>query len=94
MKSTNLEDKLLRVERTVAIYKQNNDLVEEINIDSVPLDTLVNIIPPKEGDPLLYDGYVLTPNQLEKLNIFINYKIRADFDLYFYVLECTGIYNW
>ena len=54
MKSPNLKDKLVRVERAVNIYKQHNDLVEEINIDIVPLNTLSNIVPPQEGDaPIL-----------------------------------------
>ena len=94
MDSGNLLDKLEKVERTINIYgKETKDLVEEINVD-IPLEKLKNIVTPKNGDPLLYRGYVLDVKQLEDLNIDLGNIIQPDFSLYYYVLECHGIYNW
>jgi len=51
------------------------------------------IVKSKEDDPLLYDGYVLTEEQLFEINNLLVNKIKFDFHLYYYVLECTGIYE-
>jgi hypothetical protein len=95
MQSKNLNDKLIRVERTINIYNNDdNTPVKEINADVIPFNTLKKIVIPKEDDPLLYDGYVLDANQLKAINNFLKNKIAPNFVLYFYVLECTGIYDW
>jgi hypothetical protein len=93
MGSNKIEHKLQRVERTINIYKLNNKMVDEINIDHIPFEMLKRIVNPKEDDPLLYDGYILNAQQLENFNRFIDNKIVNDFELYFYVLECSGIYD-
>ena len=93
MKLNNLNDKLIRIERTINIYNENNELIKEINID-IPIKKLKNIVLPKEDDPLLYDGYVLSREQLENINSHIKDKILPNFESNSYVLECTGIYNW
>ena len=95
MTTTNLLDKLERVERTINIYSnESKDLVKEISIDNIPIDKLKNIVIPKDGDPLLYLGYVLNEAQLKKLNNELGNIIEPNFSLYYYVLECHGIYNW
>ncbi len=94
MEANDLMDKLERVERTLNIYnKETKDEVEEINID-IPLERLKSIVTPKEGDPLLYRGYVLDARQLKEINNDLSGSVKPDFKLYYYVLECHGIYNW
>jgi hypothetical protein len=88
------ENKLAGIERTINVYDNNNEPLEEINIDYLSLDVLKSIVPPKEDDPFLYDGYVLDADQLKKINEYLNQKIVPNFDIFFYVLECAGIYDW
>ena len=90
--------KLLRVERTVNIYlitksKYLGDPLEEINIDTISLESLKEIIPANDGDPLLYDGYILNKEQLDRLNFFLEKKIDPNFKRFEYYLECYGIYE-
>jgi hypothetical protein len=95
MQEKKISDKLVRVERTINIYKNENDnLFDEINIDFIPFDELKKIVPPKEDDPLLYDGYELDAKQLEDINAYLTEKIKPNFDLYSYILVCGGIYDW
>jgi len=95
MNTNNLNNKLLKVERFINIYRNNdNESIEEINIDHVSLNFLNEIVCQKNDDPLLYDGYVLSEIQLQAINKFLENKITPNFVLYFYVLECAGIYDW
>lgn len=90
MKSSN---KLLRVDRVINIYnKEDDDLFFEVKIE-IKLDELIKIIEPREDDPLLYDGYLLSADKLESLNEFLMQKITPDFITYYYVLEAYGIYE-
>ena len=90
-----LENKLIKVEREINVYENDsNELVEEMNIDYLSFDILKGIILPKEDDPLLYVGYVLDTDQLIKINEYLKQKIVPNFNLFFYVLECRGIYDW
>lgn len=95
MESNNLNDKLIRVERTVNIYaKKGSEPLEEINIDTISFSMLKEIVAPEKDDPLLYDGYDLDANQLDKINKLIDGKIKPNHKLYNYILVCGGIYNW
>jgi hypothetical protein len=94
MESKDLLDKLESVERTINIYANDTEkLVEEIDID-IPVERLKNVVIPEDGDILLYRDYLLNPKQLDELNSDLGGIIKPDFDLYYYVLECHGIYNW
>jgi hypothetical protein len=85
--------KLIRVERTIAKYNiDDEEIISEENIDSVSLDVLLSIVTAKVDDPLLYDGYILNENQLSEINNYLNNKLTFNFEMYYYVLECTGIY--
>ena len=85
---------LLRIERTIAKYKNSDEhIVDEFNIDIIPLNNLLEIVTPKEDDPLLYDGYVLSEFQFEQINSLLEVKITPDFRLFYYVLECAEIYE-
>lgn len=93
--TSKLKDKLLRVERTINIYtKDGDEPLQEVPVDNIPFEKLKGVVPPKEDDPLLYDGYELNEEQLNELNKFIEDKIRPDFTHYSYILVCGGIYDW
>jgi len=95
MSAKNLNDKLIRVERSINIYSNSdNSLIEEIDVNQISIEVLNKIVKPKEDDPLLYDGYVLDKNQLEEFNKVIQNNIVPKFDYFFYVLESEGIYDW
>ncbi len=86
---------LLRTERIVKYYNNfNEEIVGEYNIDEIPVEALLNIVIPKPDDPLLYDGRILSREQFEKINDILTEKIIPDFNLYYYVLECSGVYDW
>jgi hypothetical protein len=94
MATEDLRDKLEKVERTISIFKRKHEeLVEEITID-LPVEELRNIITPKEGDTMLYLPYVLDNEQLKSINNHLGGKINIDLEVYYYVLESNGIYNW
>lgn len=94
MNGNNLLDKLKGVKRTINTYdNRGKELVNEIDIN-IPLEKLKEIVSPKDGDALLYMGYLLNPNQLDRLYEELGIKNKPNFELYYYVLECHGIYNW
>ena len=95
MKNKNLNKRLLNVERSIAIYKRNvsDSPSEEIKIN-IDIDVLKTIVSVKDDDPLIYDGYVLNKEQLTKINQYVNNKIVPNFEVYTYILEATGIYDW
>ncbi len=94
MESNDLLNKLERVERAISVYRNNDEkLIEEIDID-IPVEKLRTMVIPRDGDELLYMGYVLDEDQLKLFNAELGNIIKPDFSLYYYVLECHGIYNW
>ena len=72
----------------------DKNIVGEFNIDSVSIATLLRIVSLHEDDPWLIEGYILTDQQLEEINIEPVEKIVPDYKSYYYVLECTGIYDY
>ena len=90
--------KLIRTERTINGYKKSkgkylSDPVIEINIDKIPLDVLQKIVEANPADPLLYDAYELTEQQLTKLYSLLEKQITSGFKKFEYYLECYGIYE-
>ena len=87
-------DKIVKIERSINIYRNSdNEMAEEIIIE-VPVEKLREIVPPKEDDPELYEAYILTELQLEQINELLDKKILPDYIQFFYVLEAAGIYDW
>ena len=87
--------KLIRVERSIAKYNiAYKDIISDENIDEISLNILLSIVTPNEDDPLLYDGYVLNEKQLLEINNHLNNKLTFDFNSFYYVLECAGIYDY
>lgn len=95
MNSSNLKDKLIKIERTINVYaKDGDEPIEEVNIDIVPFEILKEIVPPTKEDPLLYDGYGLDEKQMNLINSYLQNRILADFKAYNYILVCGAIYDW
>ncbi|HSZ33192.1 MAG TPA: hypothetical protein VK772_07765 [Puia sp.] len=86
---------LLKTERSVAFYTIHDEqIVGKYDIDEIPDEKLFTIVIPPVDDPLLCDGYPLNRVQFKKINDILKEKIIPDFNLYYYVLESTGIYDW
>jgi hypothetical protein len=86
--------KLLGVERSLGIYR-NSDNGHELEIPlNLSFDQISSIVPPSEEDSFLYDGQELTTDQVNKFLPLIEHEIPLDFNKWFYVLECYGIYDW
>ena len=87
--------KLLRVERVIELYKKGTSEVEaEINIDHLPLQSLLEIFTPYErGDPELFDPYKIHEDQLVKLNCYLQTPLFYDDMKYDYILACFGVYQ-
>ena len=90
--------KLIGGKRSIYVYKRTEtdilgEEVQEIPVDFIPLETLKSIVKPNDDDPLLYDGYPLEQDEIDKLNNFLENKITPDFNLFEYALECYGIYE-
>lgn len=93
--SKNISDRLEKVERTIAVYKTGADEpFIEINVDIIPFETIKHIVIAKDDDPLMYDGYRLGVKEIEQFNNYLQEKIEVNFEKYFYILICTGIYDW
>ena len=93
-KPEDMESNEIKIERTIAFYNMSDKLIiDEVNIDVIPLEKLLTIVTPKNDDPLLYDGYILSETQLNELNRLLPVKIIPDFKDYYYVLECAGLYD-
>ena len=86
--------KIIQIERTIGIYRNDDDGVEEEIVIDISLEDLKSIVVAKDDDPELYEGYILNDQQLEQINTHLENKIIPDFNLYYYVLEATGIYDW
>ncbi len=86
--------KLIRTKRTIATYSiRDEHIVSEENIDSVSLEFLQSIVHPRDDDSQLTEGYILDENQLVRINGQLENKLTFDFNSFYYVLECTGIYE-
>ena len=89
-----MEAKLSGVERYINIYKHNDDKYElETGID-IPLEKLLEIVPPKEEDPLLKEAYELSEDQMVAINGFLEKPIPLNFEDEYYILLAGGIYEW
>jgi hypothetical protein len=94
-----LRGKLLKTEGTINVYKKTKskslgETVYEINIDSIPLNFLLETVIANPDDPLLYGGYVLSEEQIIKLNTYLQTPIIPNLKSLEYCLECYGIYDW
>jgi hypothetical protein len=89
---------LIREERSIYVFKKTKSKyrgqeIDKIDIDSISFDVVKNIVTPNDGDPFLFDPYPLSPDELDKLNKFIEPKIKPDHKKFDYVMETYGIYD-
>jgi hypothetical protein len=85
----------LGVEREIKEYdNESKEILQEINVGMIPLERLLAIVEPKADDPLLYDGYILNEYQIEEFNSHFPHRIIANFETCYYVLECSGLYDY
>lgn len=84
----------VRIEREIVSYdNEREEPVEYCNIDLIPFEEIISIVVPKADDPGLSEGYPLTNEQVIAFNKALSGNINIDFKKYYYVLECTGIYE-
>jgi hypothetical protein len=84
-------DKSNKIERAINVYQIiDNKLITEIRIDDIDFDLLRKVVPPPFKDPLLYDDYPLT---IEQVTALIN-KVDINTDVHYYKLVCVGLYVW
>jgi hypothetical protein len=89
--------KLIRIERYISYYHITGDdekMIAEIDINIIPLESLLTIVTAKDDDPHLYSIYHLNQTQLDQINNLLPKKIVFDFSKYEYHLECGGIYEY
>ncbi|HEY0612750.1 MAG TPA: hypothetical protein VGD35_23900 [Chitinophaga sp.] len=79
----------MKVERLISIFnRQTEELVEEINVDYIPLDTLKVIFGPREDDPLMLDPYQIDEKTMNTLSRYLKSRIEFDFKKFIYQLDC------
>ena len=85
--------KLIEVHRALEIYRRSdNEFVSETPLH-LSLTQLKDIVTPKPDDDQLYLSYKLNFRQVEKLLTLMELPFSFDFEWFFYVLECEGIYE-
>jgi|GEM_PF-5956004 hypothetical protein len=88
--------KLLSIERYIGVY--NNPWDDKGYSDEYLLnisdEELLRIIPAKTDDPSLYEGVILTGEQINRLMKFSEREIAVDFTKNNYVLQTNGNYEW
>lgn len=85
---------VLKTERYFNIYRNSDEDKEREILLNIPFETLLAIVSPKDDDPLLYEGYLLNEEQVAKMKSLMDESFLIDFEKYFYVLECVGIYDF
>lgn len=87
--------KLIGVNRVLGVYRRSDDeFISEIPL-SLSLTQLKEIVTPSPPDDhKLYWPYKLTFDQVVKIIALAEISINFDNELFFYVLECEGIYDW
>ncbi|WP_425476324.1 DUF7683 domain-containing protein [Paraflavitalea speifideaquila] len=81
---------MFKVERNISLFSIDDEsLVEEINVDILPLEALRNIFKPNADDPQMYLVYDIGEPEAEQLNRYLN--VQFDFTKYTYHLYCYDV---
>jgi hypothetical protein len=83
--------KLLAVERSIEIQDATG-IIGEVLLN-IELPELLKIVTPTDDDYLLYDGYELSPEQLELLKPYSASPLNIVKE-HKYFLIAAGIYDW
>lgn len=85
---TNYREKHYPIERHINAYsKENEQLVEEVELTGLTASELIAVLQPYQSDPLFLDGYELNENNTEFFNK--RYGIDFQFNKYDYFLEAS-----
>ncbi len=80
----------MQVERLISWFdKDTEELVSEMNVNQIGVETLKDIFNPSEEDPLMYNPYDITAIEAVALAKHIN--IAFDFNCYVYQIDCFQI---
>jgi len=80
----------MKIERTIACYSNDSEeLISEVNIDSIGLEILKRIFRPTAEDPLMYEVYLIEEREATELLHHID--IAFDFSNYAYFVECCQL---
>lgn len=85
---THYREKYYPIVRHINAYsKENEKLVEEVELTGLTASELITVIQPYQNDPLFFDGYELNENNTEFFNK--RYSVDFKFDKYDYFLEAS-----
>ena len=77
----------MQVVRTISIFnKSDEELIKEINVDSISLERLKDIFKPTNEDPLMYYTYKISEAEAGELSKLT--ELDFDFSNYIYQLDC------
>lgn len=81
-----------KLERWIDVCKTGTyEATFEINVDTIPFERLLQIVTPRDDDPLLYDGYILNENQLRSIQFLLERDISIDLKTFTYVLIYASV---
>ncbi len=90
---SDLLENIKGVKRMINVFGvDTKELFQEISLE-IPIEALRIIVPPRDGDTMLYLGYKLNIQQVFALNNYLTRKISPDFGAFAYYLVCEGIYK-
>lgn len=76
-----------KIERIISVFKKDDEsLVDEINVDHLSIEMLRNIFNPSDDDIELYDVYPIDSIKASQLEKLMN--VKFDFNTYIYQLDC------
>lgn len=80
----------MKVQRVISYFDLITDeLVGEIELKNIDLNTLQSIFDPPKSDNLMYNSYEIKEKEKGKLSEYLN--IKFDFLNYAYYLECFQV---
>lgn len=82
----------MKIERLITVFdKESDELIEEINIDSINFLELTRIFKPAKEDPLMYMAYEINEENSIVLNTLLSEKIIFNLSKNLYFVECVQL---
>lgn len=75
----------MKVERQISWWDRET-LIDEVNIDHIPIEELKALIQPPPEDSLMYHQYEVNQTQVEGFSQWV--ELAFNFELYSYLVEC------
>jgi hypothetical protein len=77
----------MKVGRRISWWDKGSEtLIDELNIDHIPLEAIKALFKPPAEDPLMYNQYQIDQLQVQDLARWV--VLSFDFNLYAYFVEC------